>query len=135
MTTGKLIILFVLFAGMPTLGLPILGLGRHTGEQYTVQTKEQYEATVAANREQAAANRVYAARALIRSMMRDPASARFQDVSDGRNGVICGYVNARNGFGGYTGMTRFIVSKQGRPSVQSDDDVEFVRIWNRECTG
>ena len=50
------------------------------------------------------------ARMAIGSMLRDPDSARFQDVTfRKRHGlpVTCGEVNARNGFGGYAGFVRF----------------------------
>jgi hypothetical protein len=52
-----------------------------------------------------------ARRAIIR-MLKDPDSARFGRIFEGRGVIgkttICGEVNARNGFGGYTGMTPFL---------------------------
>jgi hypothetical protein len=44
--------------------------------------------------------------------MRDPDSVKFGKLFEGRGSsgkqTICGEVNAKNGFGGYTGMTPFI---------------------------
>jgi len=52
-----------------------------------------------------------ARRAIIRTL-KDPDSARFGRIFEGREVVgkttICGEVNAKNGFGGYTGMTPFV---------------------------
>src|SRR5215211_5246452 len=46
----------------------------------------------------------------VRSVLKDPESARFGDIRAGSaaEGItICGQVNAKNSFGGYTGMTTF----------------------------
>jgi Na+-translocating ferredoxin:NAD+ oxidoreductase RnfG subunit len=50
-----------------------------------------------------------AKQAVIRTL-RDPESAKFGELFNSKNNsnVVCGYVNARNGYGGYTGMERFI---------------------------
>src|SRR5260370_28700524 len=54
--------------------------------------------------------------AAVRPQLRDPQSAVFRDLSatnDRKIGgspaglVVCGYVNAKNGFGGYTGEKMF----------------------------
>ena len=45
----------------------------------------------------------------LREMMRDPDSVRFQLlVRSPQTGAVCGMMNARNGYGGYTGETPFI---------------------------
>jgi hypothetical protein len=46
---------------------------------------------------------------LVRAQLKDPASAQFSNVR-AVGGVLCGNVNARNSFGGYTGARAFIVS-------------------------
>ena len=69
------------------------------------------------------------AKETILSMLKDPDSAKFGDVFVGRNGTMCGTVNSKNSFGGYTGAQVFTV------------DAEFVRIgdngavatWNKNC--
>ena len=52
-----------------------------------------------------------ARQAIIRTL-KDPDSARFGRIFEGRGVIgkatICGEVNAKNGFGGYTGMTPFV---------------------------
>lgn len=47
------------------------------------------------------------ARAAILSQLRDPQSAAFGTLTRGRRDAVCGTVNARNGFGGYTGAEPF----------------------------
>lgn len=49
----------------------------------------------------------------IKSRLRDPSSADFRNVrfySGGPVPVVCGEVDSKNGFGGYTGFQRFIAS-------------------------
>lgn len=48
----------------------------------------------------------------IASNFRDPASVEFSDLVFGVEGV-CGSVNAKNGFGAYTGRNMFIASDDG----------------------
>lgn len=47
----------------------------------------------------------------VKSRLRDPDSAQFSNVHainyDGQN-IVCGYVNATNGFGGKSGQQRFV---------------------------
>jgi hypothetical protein len=47
--------------------------------------------------------------AQVRDLMRDPDSVRFRHVVRSPDtGAVCGLINARNGFGGFTGETPFI---------------------------
>lgn len=39
--------------------------------------------------------------------LRDPASRQFRNIRNPFGGLVCGEVNARNGFGGYTGFQPF----------------------------
>jgi hypothetical protein len=41
----------------------------------------------------------------------DPASAQYRALREGRNGAICGKVNARNRYGAYVGFKDFVLSK------------------------
>ena|SRR6185503_9265874 len=49
----------------------------------------------------------------VREHLNDPRSAQFQNerslTNKNGNKVVCGEVNAKNGFGGYVGFTRFYV--------------------------
>lgn len=67
------------------------------------------------------------AKALVASMMKDPTSAQFRDVfSRSLNGaddyVVCGSVNAKNGFGAYVGFRRFFAVAGELPVVAEDKD-------------
>ncbi len=64
-----------------------------------------------------------AAERLVTSQMRDSESVEFQNVqahvrSDGSH-IVCGEVNAKNGFGAYVGYVRFIAFQSG--VVETDD--------------
>lgn len=84
--------------------------------------------------------------AAVRPVLRDPQSAIFRDLSatnDRKIGkspaglVVCGYVNAKNGFGGYTGDKMFInfyatrmVEIEPTPNTN-----KFNASWNKLCAG
>jgi hypothetical protein len=84
--------------------------------------------------------------AAVRRQLRDPQSAIFRDLSatnDRKIGqspaglVVCGYVNAKNGFGGYTGEKPFInfygtMLTEIEPTPRTK---KFNAAWNKLCAG
>lgn len=56
----------------------------------------------------AGADEFAGAKARVSAQLKDPASAEFKDV-DQAGDRVCGEVNARNSFGGYTGFVPFYV--------------------------
>ena len=69
----------------------------------------------------------------VKRQLRDPASAQFSDVET-KGGVACGFVNSKNGLGGYGGRIPFVASglNEGDGVVRIIDDprpadVELVR--------
>ena len=55
-----------------------------------------------------------AAKEAVSAQLKDPGSAQFKNVKyiellGGQENIVCGSVNARNGFGGFVGHTRFVV--------------------------
>lgn len=58
------------------------------------------------------------AKSAVANSLKDPPSARFESVA--RQGdAVCGYINAKNSYGGYVGKTRFIyVIKTGEGRVE-----------------
>jgi len=79
--------------------------------------------------------RIMDAEDAIKAKLRDPSSARFDGQQVSRrsgNPVVCGYVNAKNGFGGMSGRTRFIAG--GAIAMTEDEDREaFPLVWDRTC--
>ncbi len=78
------------------------------------------------------------AQAQVRSRLKDPASAQFADLRQGTTRpsgtpVVCGTVNAKNGFGGYTGPTRFIANAGAVALRQPAKAKAFDDLWNRSC--
>ncbi len=71
----------------------------------------------------------------IKGKLRDPASAEFSGFYVSRKlgiPITCGYVNARNGFGGMSGKERFFVSQAGA-ALESEGVEEMERDWNMFC--
>ena len=50
-------------------------------------------------------------KAVIEAQLKDPESARYRNVKQVGD-YICGYVNAKNEFGGYVGFTDFLIQGQ-----------------------
>lgn len=50
----------------------------------------------------------------VRALLKDPDSAKFDQVTvHPGKGTVCGYVNAKNGMGGYAGSRAFILFPDG----------------------
>lgn len=73
----------------------------------------------------------------IKARLRDPESAEFENVrffSGGKAPAVCGEVNAKNGFGGYTGSQRFIASGEEIAFLEGDvGAAEFDEAWKGLC--
>lgn len=74
----------------------------------------------------------------IKARLKDPDSAEFRNVgfySGGPAPVACGEVNAKNGFGGYTGYERFIASGSKLAILASDmrSSAEMQKAWEQMC--
>ena len=50
----------------------------------------------------------------------DPSSAQFRSLERGRDGAICGKVNAKNRLGAYVGFKDFVVPKDGKSVFVSE---------------
>lgn len=58
--------------------------------------------------------------ATIKANLKDPDSAQFKDIKHMGDDGFCGYVNAKNAFGGYTGYTMFVISSKGVSILPAD---------------
>jgi hypothetical protein len=71
------------------------------------------------------------ARQLVTRMLKDPGSADFGDITGFAPHVACGSVNAKNGFGGFAGQTRFVYHVD---DVAFDDGgAKFSKLWAKWC--
>lgn len=61
---------------------------------------------------------------------------QFRNIRSGDAGFVCGELNAKNGFGGYAGFTRFISRDSGNVVLEDLDtrpDELFQKQWGRLC--
>ena len=70
---------------------------------------------------------------IVRSTLKDGESARFRNQWE-----LCGEVNAKNGFGAYTGFQRYIMTKEKiyfENEYNSDQrSIEaFNQVWDSNC--
>ena len=75
--------------------------------------------------------RQYDAKKSVGNLLKDSSSAAFSDEKDGRDGAVCGYVNAKNSFGAYAGKTRYF-SINGQ-AVIDDQGQSFEDLWIKYC--
>jgi len=71
---------------------------------------------------------------------KDPDSAKFADLfaSRGSPRIICGLINAKNGHGGYTGMTPFTYYADTDKAViaqglSNGETIRALKTWQQEC--
>jgi hypothetical protein len=72
----------------------------------------------------------------IRTQLKDPESATFRNVhfySGGGTPVVCGEINARNGFGGYTGFERFVSAGTVISATESQVKGGLGLVWDKFC--
>ena len=77
-------------------------------------------------------------KAAVRQRLREPSSATFKNVVfrtlQGKAPMVCGEVNGKNGFGGYTGYQRFVAAGDQLAYLESDFAAgEFAEVWNTIC--
>lgn len=60
--------------------------------------------------------------------LKDPDSAKFQNIKG-----VCGEVNAKNGFGGYSGFKRFYLDNNQPVFQDNDNSDEFKYGWLSHC--
>lgn len=74
------------------------------------------------------------ARAAIQRTLRDPSSAQFFDEvvigSEVAKKTVCGNLNAKNGFGGYTGRALFIYEQQTKSTTIANNSVDADEIMH-----
>lgn len=44
----------------------------------------------------------------VRELLKDPYSAKFENLIIGKDGFVCGSVNSKNSYGAYVGATLFV---------------------------
>lgn len=54
---------------------------------------------------------------LVKAQLKDPDSAKFKGIKPMGEKGFCGWVNAKNGYGGYTGFAVFYVSSDGKVAI------------------
>lgn len=75
---------------------------------------------------------ILAAKKLVREQLKDPDSANFKHLtvySKNEMLYVCGEVNAKNEFGGYTGFSRFLVSPfpfPNSPTFETTPNMSFL---------
>lgn len=70
-------------------------------------------------------------RSYVTDQLKDPDSAQFRNQYG-----LCGEVNAKNGFGGYTGYVRFMAGAKDKVFMEDDPRLEagaFDEVWNSLC--
>lgn len=72
---------------------------------------------------------------LVRQMMKDPDSAKFQNVffAQSEIPVTCGEVNSKNSFGAYIGYQRFLSAGRAELTFVESQVDDFGSVWRQFC--
>jgi hypothetical protein len=127
-SSGKRFVLGVVLAGVA-----FLAFVRACSSSGPAPTAGELEAS---GRQWQDAQEIGQAEYAVRQTLRDPSSARFENVAVVRNAgsvAVCGAVNARNGFGGYAGAARFMARNQTALVESAANTRAFSQTWNRAC--
>lgn len=76
---------------------------------------------------------VMAAERAVKASLKDPESAVFSDSVFRESGAVCGYVNARNSFGGFTGNKGYLVDTASGAILIEGSTKGFATVWNTRC--
>ncbi|MEI9572371.1 hypothetical protein ACDY94_21740 [Escherichia coli] len=105
------------------------------GDEYTNRLQREENKKKAEQYEQSLRmeefRKTSSAKESVKKSLKDSSSAKFSGEKSGRDGAVCGYVNAKNSFGAYAGDSRYI-SISGR-SLIDDGSIEFKENWERLC--
>jgi hypothetical protein len=77
-----------------------------------------------------------AAERAIKERLKDADSAQFRNESVHKNGkglIVCGEVNAKNGFGGFSGFKHFVSMGTDTTTFLEDQTRGFGKVWNGFC--
>jgi len=90
-------------------------------------------------REREARDMIAVARVRVKARLKDPESAQFGEIVV-RNNVVCGTVNSKNPFGGYTGPELFyafgtLVYFDSDLKSLTPDEAKLPREMRATCTG
>lgn len=73
------------------------------------------------------------AKEAVLAQLKDPDSAKFGKVVVKESGIVCGYVNAKNSLGGYTGEKGFISLGGPKMTWLQGEAKDFEETWNKHC--
>jgi hypothetical protein len=77
-------------------------------------------------------NAIALAHERVKDALKDPESARFKGEFVGKDGAVCGLVNAKNSYGGYGGFERYIVETD-RVQLDGDEKWKMDSRWEDVC--
>ncbi|MDZ1776440.1 Uncharacterised protein [Klebsiella quasipneumoniae] len=100
------------------------------GERYT--ERQGYEKVKEDLREQETQEirKISIAQVAVKGLLKDPYSADFSGEKVNSNSVVCGYVNAKNSLGAYSGKDRYIFN--GAAYID-DGSGDFASMWASLC--
>lgn len=80
---------------------------------------------------------IYKGKEAVKSKLKDPNSAEFKGSFFKRGAdnipVSCGWVNSKNGFGGYGGFQRYVSAARPDLTWLEEQMPDFQVLWNRFC--
>jgi hypothetical protein len=101
------------------------------GERYELEQKYKQVKEEVRKEENEVVKLISISQMGVKGLLKDPSSAEFSGEKVSKSGAVCGYVNAKNSFGAYSGKARYISS--GGQSAIDDGGQSFSDSWERLC--
>lgn len=116
------------------IGIAFISFGRACATGGPPPTAAEIEATKRQNED---SREIAETQYALTQTLRDPSSAEFGTtvvVRKAGSMAVCGSVNAKNGFGGFTGPVRFLARNRTSLVETPANARAFASAWNRLCS-
>ncbi|MBD2816485.1 hypothetical protein ID850_17455 [Xenorhabdus sp. Flor] len=120
------IILGLYIVAMPVINMitPVVG------EKYVQRLELEKADRILKDMEYGNIRKISMAETSVKQILKDPSSAEFSNSRLGNKGAVCGYVNAKNSFGAYTGKKRYV---NNGLSMIDNGETDFEVVWEKFC--
>lgn len=130
--TWAVLVVIVLVVGNSVLN-PAPPAPQKTPEQIAQEAEKARLEAAKADKRLKEVQAVGLAKASVKARLKDPSSAEFGKVVMKPSGIVCGYVNAKNAYGGYTGEKAFISMGSQEMTWLEGESPDFATTWNKNC--
>lgn len=106
------------------------------GDRYTKREEVEQVREKVRNEENRDYNSISLAQAAVKRKLKDSKSAEFSSERLNKSSgtlVVCGYVNSKNSFGGFSGKQKYVSNGSSDGTFIEEEVENFISVWNKFC--